>query len=326
MLYYPITIGEKELPRKATRYGWGEGMVELGKRNPNVVVLGADLTSSTTAHLFKNEFPDRFISFGIAEQNMTAAAGGLAIAGKVPFVSTYAVFSSGRSWDQLRTTVCYSNLNVKIGGAHGGVSVGPDGATHQGLEDLAITRCIPNLTVLSPCDYIEAKKATIAGGELVGPVYIRFGREPMPIVTDEETPFKIGEANMYRDGKDCTIIATGHMVHRALVAAERLEKEGLSVRVIDLHTIKPIDKETIVQCCEETGCLVTAEEHQLHGGMSSAVAEVVVENSPVPVEMIGIRDRFGESGDPEKLMDHFGLGIEHVMDAVRRVIARKKRS
>ena len=326
MQYYPITIGERELERKATRYGWGEGMVELGKRNPNVVVLGADLTSSTTAHLFQKEFPDRFVSFGIAEQNMTAAAGGLAIAGKVPFVSTYAVFSSGRSWDQLRTTICYSNLNVKVGGAHGGVSVGPDGATHQGLEDLAITRCLPNLTVLSPCDYVEAKKATIAAGEHVGPCYVRFGREPMPVFTDEKTPFKIGEAIMFREGKDCTIVATGHMVHRALVAAERLEKEGLSVRVLNIHTIKPIDKDAIVQCAEETGCFVTAEEHQLHGGMSSAVAEVLVEHSPIPVEMIGIRDRFGESGDPEVLMDHFGLGIEHVMDAVRRAVARKKKA
>jgi len=325
-LYYPISIGERELERKPTRHGYGDGMVELGKKNPNVVVLGADLTSSTSADRFQKAFPDRFFSFGIAEQNMEAAAGGLSLVGKIPFVATYAVFSSGRSWDQLRTTICYSNLNVKIGGAHGGVSVGPDGATHQALEDLALTRCVPNLVVISPCDYHEAKKATIAAGEHVGPCYIRFGREAMPIVTDESTPFKIGEAVMFREGTDCTIVATGHMVHRALVAAERLENEGLSVRVLNLNTIKPIDKDALIRCAEETGCFVTAEEHQLHGGMGSAVGEVLMEHRPIPVEMIGIRDRFGESGDPEALMDHFGLGIEHVADAVRRVVGRKKKA
>jgi len=324
MLYYEITLGDRELEQKPTRHGYGDGMVELGKRNPNVVVLGADLTSSTCADRFKNAFPERFFSFGIAEQNMEAAAGGLAIVGKIPFVSTYAVFSAGRAWDQLRTTVCYSKLNVKVGGAHGGVSVGPDGATHQALEDIAITRCLPNLTVISPCDYYEAKKATIAAGEMDGPVYIRFGREAMPIITDENTPFEVGEATMFRKGTDCAIIATGHMVHRALLAAEKLAEEGLSVRVVNLHTIKPIDVDGIVSCAEETGCVVTAEEHQLHGGMGSAVAEVLVQHSPVPVEMVGIRDRFGLSGPPLELMEHFGLGVTHIIDAVRKAVSRKK--
>jgi transketolase len=325
MIEYPITIGDRKLESIPTRFGYGDGLVELGKRNPNVVVLGADLTSSTAADRFQKAFPDRFFSFGIAEQNMSAAAGGLSLVGKIPFVSTYGVFSTGRAWDQLRTTICYSNLNVKVGGAHGGVSVGPDGATHQTLEDLSVTRCLPNLTVVSPCDYYETKKATIAIGEKQGPCYIRFGREPMPVFTDEKTPFVLGEVTMFRQGKDCTIIATGHMVHRALVAAEKLEKEGLSVRVVNLHTIKPIDVKGIIACAKETGCIVTAEEHQMMGGMGSAVAEVVVQNLAVPMEIIGIRDRFGLSGDPEKLMEYFGLGVSHLMDAVRRVIDRKKK-
>lgn len=325
MIYHRITVSDRELKSKPTRHGYGDGLVELGKRNPNVVVLGADLTSSTSADRFRDAFPERFFSFGIAEQNMEAAAGGFSIVGKIPFVSTYAVFSAGRAWDQLRTTVCYSNLNVKVGGAHGGVSVGPDGATHQALEDLAITRCIPNLTVLSPCDYYEAKKATIVAGEMEGPFYIRFGREAMPVITDENTPFEVGEATMFREGTDCTIIATGHMVHRALVAAEKLETEGLSVRVVNLHTIKPIDVDGIINCAKETGCIVTAEEHQLFGGMGSAVAEVVVQNHPVPMEMVGIRDRFGQSGPPLELMEHFGLGVSHIIDAVRNAIKRKNR-
>ncbi|MFH1423056.1 MAG: transketolase C-terminal domain-containing protein [Planctomycetota bacterium] len=320
-----IKLKGRDIPLKATRFGYGEGLVELGKKHDNVVVLGGDLTSSTSASLFKDAFPERFFSIGIAEQNMAGIASGLSLAGKIPFISTYCVFSAGRAWDQLRTTIAYSELNVKVGGAHSGVSVGPDGATHQGLEDVATTRCLPNLTVTVPCDAIETKKCTIALGEKKGPCYIRFGREPMPVITTEDTPFVLGEAIQFRKGTDCTIIACGYMVYRSLVAAEELESENLKIGVINLHTIKPIDKEAIIIACKESGCIVTAEEHQVMGGMGSAVAEIIVENSPVPVEMIGVLDRFGESGQPEELMDEFNLGVKDIKEAIKRVIQRKKK-
>ncbi len=323
MIKHEISLKGREIPLKATRFGYGEGMVELGRRHDNVVVLGGDLTGSTAASLFRDAFPERFYSIGIAEQNMAAIAGGLSLTGKIPFISTYCVFSAGRAWDQLRTTIAYGELNVKVGGAHSGVSVGPDGATHQGLEDIATTRCLPNLTVSAPCDAIETKKATIAIGEAVGPAYIRFGREPMPVITAEDTPYKFGEATMFRDGTDCFIFACGYMVVRSLMAAEELEEEGLSVGVVNLHTIKPIDEGAVEECARKAGCLVTAEEHQVMGGMGSAVAEVVARKAPVPMEFIGIWDRFGESGGPEELMDEFGLGVEDVMDAVKRAVARK---
>jgi transketolase len=242
----------------------------------------------------------------------------------VPFVSTYCVFSAGRAWDQLRTTIAYTPLNVKIGGAHSGVSVGPDGATHQGLEDIATTRCVPNMTVSAPCDAIETKKATIAIGELDGPAYIRFGREPMPVITSEETPYKFGEATMFRNGTDCIIFACGYMVYRSLLAAEELEGEGLSIGVVNLHTVKPLDEDAVEECARTAGCLVTAEEHQVMGGMGSAVAEVVVRKFPVPIEFIGVLDRFGESGQPEELMDEFNLGVKDIKEAVKRAIARKQ--
>ncbi len=323
VIKHETKVKGREIPLKATRFGYGEGLVELGKKHENVVVLGGDLTGSTAASLFKEAFPDRFYSIGIAEQNMTTIAAGLSLTGKIPFVSTYCVFSTGRAWDQLRTTVAYSELNVKVGGAHSGVSVGPDGATHQGLEDIATTRCLPNLTVSAPCDMIETRKATIAIGEMFGPSYIRFGREPMPVITTEDAPYEFGKATMFRDGTDCIIFACGYMVYRSLVAAEELEEEGLSVGVVNLHTIKPIDEEAIEECAKKAGCLVTAEEHQVQGGMGSAVAEVVVRKAPVPIEFIGILDRFGESGNPEELMDEFNLAIKDVKEAVKRVIKRK---
>lgn len=323
MIKHEITLKDREIPLKATRFGYGEGLLELGRRHENVVVLGGDLTSSTAASLFKEAFPERFYSIGIAEQNMAAIAGGLSLTGKIPFVSTYCVFSAGRAWDQLRTTIAYSELNVKVGGAHSGVSVGPDGATHQGLEDIATTRCLPNMTVCAPCDAIETKKATIAIGERPGPCYIRFGREPMPVITAEDAPYNFGEATMFRDGTDCIIFACGYMVYRSLMAAEELQDDGLSVGVVNLHTIKPIDESAIEQCARKAGCLVTAEEHQVMGGMGSAVAEVVVRKAPVPMEFIGILDRFGESGKPEELMDEFNLAIEDVKQAVKRAIMRK---
>lgn len=312
-----------EFEWKLARDGYGEGMIELGKENPNVVVLGADLSDSTRALWFKQQFPNRFFSFGIAEQNMLAAAAGLALAGKVPFVCTYGVFLAGRAWDQIRTTICYSKCNVKLGGAHGGISVGPDGATHQALEDIALMRVLPGMTVVVPCDYHETYKATLAVGKMQGPAYVRFGREKTPVITTAETPFELGKAATFRDGQDLTFIACGYMVSQALVAAEELAKEGISARVVNLHTIKPIDREAIVTAARETGAIVTAEEHQLQGGMGSAVLEVLATECPVPVEMVGVRDTFGESGEPHELLEAYGLSSSALIEAARKVIRRK---
>lgn len=313
-----------EIPTKPTRLGYGEGLVELGRRNPNVVVLGADITSSTNAGMFLEKYPERFFSIGIAEQDMVGVAAGLSLVGKVPFVCTYGVFASGRCWDQIRTTVCYSDLNVKIGGAHGGISVGPDGATHQALEEISIMRCLPGMTVVAPCDVIETRKATIAIGEMHGPAYIRFGREAVPTITEESTPFKLGKAEIFRKGSDVTVIACGVMVHEAIETAEKLQKEGISVRVVNLHTIKPIDVEMIVKSAEETGAIVTAEEHQIYGGMGSAVVEVLAQHAPVPVEMVAVKDRFGESGQPLELMVEFGLTHDEIYNSIKKVLSRKK--
>ncbi|MGQ9632292.1 MAG: transketolase family protein [bacterium] len=314
----------KEVKKRPTRDGYGEGLVFLGETNPKVVALGADITASTRVDWFKNKFPDRFFSIGIAEQDAVGTAAGLSLVGKIPYFSTYGVFASGRPWDQIRTTVCYANLNVKIGGAHGGVSVGPDGATHQALEEISLMRCLPNMTVIVPADYLETKKATIAAAEIWGPTYIRFGREAIPMITTEKTPFKIGRAELFRDGNDVSIIACGPMVYESLVAAERLAKKGISVRVINLHTVKPIDERMIIKAARETGAIVTAEEHQVMGGFGSAIAEVVVKNAPVPMEMIGIQDRFGESGEPDELMKEFNLTSDDIVKAVNRVLKRKK--
>jgi len=294
----------------AQRDGYGHGLVELGRKNPNIVVLCADLTDSTRSDWFKKEFPDRFYEVGIAEQNMLGIAAGLALSGRIPFVSTYAVFCPGRNWDQLRVSVCYNKANVKLTGAHAGLSVGPDGATHQGLEDIAITRCLPNLVVLAPCDYLETKKATIAAAEIDGPVYLRFSREATPVFTTEDSPFEIGKANILRQGSKITIIACGPLVYEALLAAEELDAE-----VINCHTIKPIDKETIIKSAKKTGKVITLEEHQIMGGLGSAVVEVLSQEYPVPIKIIGIKDRFGESGTPEELLEQFGLTHEHIIKA-----------
>lgn len=306
-----------------TRYGYGEGLEEAGKRDKNVIALGADITSSVKVDLFRNAFPDRFISVGIAEQNQMCVAAGMSLMGKVPFVTNYGVFLAGRAWDQIRTTVCYSNLNVKLGGAHGGISVGPDGATHQALEEIALMRCLPNMTVIVPADSVETKKATLAAAEMKGPVYIRFGREKVPVVTSEDTPFKIGEAYCIREGSDVAIIACGAMVYEALISAETLEKEGISAMVINNHTVKPIDAKTITEAAQKTGAVVTAEEHQVMGGMGSAVLEVLAKECPVPVQMVGVMDRFGESGQPEMLMKEFGLCSKKIEEAARDVLQKK---
>lgn len=310
--------------RIPTRFGYGEGLLEAGKRDKNIVALGADLTGSVKVDLFRDEFPDRFFSIGIAEQNQMGVGAGLALMGKVPFVTNYGIFLSGRAWDQIRTSVCYSNLNVKLAGAHGGISVGPDGATHQGLEEISVMRCLPNMKVVVPADSVETRKATLEAAQLKGPIYIRFGREKVPVVTDLNTPFKIGEAYCCRDGSDVAIIACGAMVFESLVAAKILEKEGINAMVINNHTVKPIDSQTIVEAAKKTGAVVTAEEHQIMGGMGSAVAEVLAQQFPVPVQMVGITDRFGESGPPELLMQKFGLNGESIALAARKVLKRKR--
>jgi len=293
------------------RNGYGDGVVEAGKENENIVVLCCDLTESTRSAAFREAFPDRFVEIGIAEQNMAGIAAGMSFSGKIPYISSYATFSPGRNWDQIRVSVCYSKANVKIMGAHAGISVGPDGATHQAMEDIAITRCLPNMTVVVPCDYWEAKKATISMAGIAGPVYMRFG------------PFKIGKAETFRDGKDVSVIACGSLVYEALIAAKKLEKDNIDVRVINCHTIKPIDIKTIIKAAKETGAIVTAEEHQVHGGLGSAVAEVVSKHHPVPMDYVAVMDRFGESGEPDELMSKFGVKSPNIVKAVKKVLARK---
>jgi len=311
--------GKTQLP---TRMGFGDGLVIAGKNDPNVVALCADLTESTRMSLFKKEFPDRFIQMGIYEQALVSVSAGLALAGKIPFLSSYAMFSPGRSWEQVRTA-CLSKANIKIAGSHAGVSVGPDGATHQALEDMAITRCIPDLIVVNPCDAIEARKATIAAAKLVGAVYIRLAREKTPVMTADDTPFEIGKAFVVRDGKDAAIIACGPLLYQSMVAAEELARDGIQCRVINNHTVKPMDEKTILAAAKECGAVVTVEEHQVAGGMGSAVAEILAQNNPVPMEFIGVHDQFGQSGQPDELLAFYGMSAKDVVKAVKAVIKRK---
>lgn len=312
------------MEKKATRYGYSEALLELATENKNIVVLDADLCRSTTTEVFKNKFPERFFNIGVAEQNLLGIAAGLSLTGKIPFASTYSIFASGRAWEQLRTTICYSNLNVKIGGSHGGILTGPDGATHQSLEEFALTRVIPNLTVFVPCDFIETKQATKAAAKIIGPVYIRFGREPVPMLTKEEDSFIPGKGKLMRQGKNITIVACGYMVHEALDAAAQLQKEGIEARVINIHTLKPFDEEIIIKAAQETGAFVTAEEHEIYGGLGSAVSEILTKNSPAPVEMVGINDLFGTSGSPGELLDYYHLKAADIIKAAHKVITRKQ--
>lgn len=305
------------------RQGWAEALIELGEQNPAIVVLDADLAKSTLTCQFKDRFPDRFFDMGIAEQNMINVAGGLSLTGLIPFVATYGVFVSGRAWEQIRTSVCYGKLNVKFGGAHGGISVGPDGATHQALEEIALMRVLPGMTVLCPADYYETKKAVLAAARVDGPVYIRFGREKTPVVTTPESPFEIGKATVLRSGSDVTLIACGAMVAEALDAAEELALKGVSAEVINLSTIKPLDTETLLASVRKTGCAVTAEEHQKAGGMGSAVMEALAQAYPVPVETVGICDTFGESGSPRQLMEKYGITSKEIIAQALRVVGRK---
>jgi len=309
------------------RKGYGRGLLKAGERNENVVALCADLTESTQTHLFAEKFPERFVQIGVAEQNLATVASGMAAMGKIPFITSYATFSPGRNWEQIRTTICYNDRPVKIAGSHAGISVGPDGGTHQAVEDIAITRVIPRMIVLSPCDSIEAEKATIAAAEINAPVYIRLTREKTPIITTQETPFRIGQAEIFWQPEnekkaEVGIIATGALVFKALKVAFDL-KDEIDIKVLNLSTIKPLDEVSVVALAKETGAIVTVEEHQIRGGMGSAVAECLAKNFPVPIEFIGVDDRFGQSGKPEELIEHYGMGVSHVRKAVLKVLGRK---
>ncbi len=319
-------IGDPKIDQKPTRDGYGQGLVIAGKADKNVVVLCADLTESTRSLEFKKTYPDRFVQLGVSEQSLATIAAGMALAGKVPFISSYAMFSPGRNWEQIRTNIALNEVNVKIAGPHSGVSVGPDGATHQAVEDMAITRCIPKLVVLAPCDVHETLKATVAAAKFSGPVYFRFAREKTPVFTTDDTPFQIGRAEIFREGNDAAIIACGPLVYNALVAAEELVKDGIECRVINNHTIKPMDEHTVIAAAEECKAIVTVEEHQVMGGMGSRVAEILAANHPTPIEFIGVQDRFGQSGDPSELIEHYGMGVGHIKEAVRKVIKRKVHS
>ncbi len=309
--------------RIPSRDGFGKGLVEAAKKNPQIVALCADLVESTRAEWFKKEFPERFIEIGVAEQNMATVAAGMALGGKIPYITSYAMFSPGRNWEQIRTTICYNDVNVKIIGSHAGISVGPDGATHQAIEDLGITRALPNMRVIAPADWIEARKATMAIAEVNGPCYVRLSREKVPTITTENTPFQIGKAEVYRDGTDVAIIACGQLVYEALLAAEELAKDRIDCMVINSHTIKPLDRSTIFAAARHCGAIITAEEHQVNTGLGGAVAEAVVQEYPVPMKLVAIQDRFGESGDPATLLDAFGLRSRNIVDSARKVLAMK---
>jgi len=316
----------KLLGKKPTRHGFGEALVVLGERNENIVVLGGDITGSVMTSYFRDRFPERFFSIGIAEQNATTIAVGLALSGKIPFFASYSAFSAFRNADQLRISVCYNNVNVKIGGGHSGITVGPDGATHQSLEEISFVRALPNMTVVCPCDYLEAKKATIAIGEMYGPAFIRFGRSAVPMFTTDETPFELGKANVLCDGTDVALISCGLTVWQSLLAAGELSKrKGISARVINCHTIKPFDYQTITDAARHCGAIVTAEEHQIYGGLGGAVAEVTAKNFPVPIEFVGIKDTFGSSGEPDELMEKFGLTWREIYASALVAIERKEK-
>ena len=311
----------------STREGFGKGVVEAGKEDSRVVVLTADLAESTQAHHFQKAFPERFIQVGVAEQNMATVAAGMANYGKLPFITSYATFSPGRNWEQIRTTIAINNVPVIVCGMHAGVSVGPDGATHQALEDIALMRALPRFTVISPCDSEEGRKATVAAAKLGQPVYMRFGREKTPIMTTAETPFSIGKANVLWKSAEpkVTIFATGPLVHNALLAARELEKGSIGTTVVNVHTIKPLDEETVIACARETGAVVSVEEHQVAGGLGGAIAETLAREAPTPMEFIGVHDQFGQSGEPKQLIEHYGMGVSHIVAAVKKAAAKKTR-
>lgn len=305
-----------------TRDGYGIGVVESGKQNENVVVLCCDLAESTRSLAFQQKYPDRFFEMGVAEQNMAGVAAGMATVGKIPFISSYAVFSPGRNWDQIRVSICYSDLNVKIIGAHAGISVGPDGATHQALEDIAIMRVLPNLVVISPCDVHEARRAVLAATKHTGPVYIRLTRDKTPVITKQTAPFEIGKAYVLRSGNDITFIATGPLLYEALFAAEELSKHGIEAEVINCPTIKPLDAKTIVTSVEKTGCAITIEEHQITGGLFGAVAELLAQKHPVPILPVGMNDSFGESGTPNELLTKYEMKARDIVKKTLKILKK----
>ena len=317
----------EDVEQAPTRKGFGQGLLRAGELDKNVVGLCADLTESTQMNLFAGKFPERFVQVGVAEQNLVTVASGMAAMGKIPFCSSYAMFSPGRNWEQIRTTITYNDRKVVIVGSHSGVSVGGDGGTHQALEDIALMRVLPNIDVISPCDAIEAKFATIALAKTPKPAYLRLMREKTPIITTEETPFRLGKADIYwipdSGLAEVGIIATGGLVYNALLAARELEAEGIKTKVMNLSVIKPIDSEAIIALAKETKKIVTVEEHQVMGGMGSAVAEVFAQNFPVPIEFIGVKDRYGQSGAPEELLEHYGMGKDSIKEAVKKVLSRK---
>ncbi len=308
---------------KDTRSGFGAGLTELGKKNPNVVALCADLTGSLKMNEFQNNHPDRFFQIGIAEANMMGIAAGLTIGGKIPFTGTFANFSTSRVYDQIRQSIAYSNKNVKICASHAGLTLGEDGATHQVLEDIGMMKMLPHMVVINPCDFNQTKAATLAIADYQGPVYLRFGRPKVPNFTDINQNFKIGEAVTIKKGKDVTIIATGHLVWEALEATKYLSEKGIDAELINIHTIKPLDRKAILESVSKTNCVVTAEEHMLNGGLGDSVAQLLSLNQPKPLEMIGVNDTFGESGQPKQLMQKYGLTAHHISDACQKVVSRK---
>lgn len=316
-------ILDKEIAKEATKKGFGRGLLEAGRRDENVVGACADLTGSTNMNLFAEAFPERFVEIGVAEQNLVTVGSGMAAMGKIPFVSSYAAFSPGRNWEQIRTTICLNDRPVKIIGSHSGLSVGPDGATHQMLEDIALMRALPNMVVIAPCDGPEAEKATLAIAADHRPTYMRLAREETPIITTKNTPFMIGQAHIFAPGKDVTIVATGTMTYHALVAAEKMFKQGIDAEVIHCPTIKPLDSVTILKSVQKTGCVITCEEAQIAGGLGGAIAELLGEEHPALLRRIGVRDLFGQSGTPAELFEHYGLTAKHIMIAAHELIDKK---
>lgn len=318
-------IFEETVETKATRDGYGDGLLYLGENNPNVVVLTGDVSESTRTEDFAKKFPERFFECGVAEQNMAAIAAGLSVSGKIPFISSYATFSPGKNWETIRTTIIYNNSNVKIAGHHTGIMTGPDGATHQATEDIAITRCWPNIKVVISCDAIEAKKATIKAGEITGPIYLRFSRDKTPIITTQDSPFEIGKMRTFWTSNNpaATIFAAGYMLYYALLAAKELEQEGINILVTNASTIKPLDEEAVLELARKTKAVVTAEDHQVTGGLGGAIAEFLAKTVPTPMEFVGLNDTFAESGNPKDLIEKYGLGKEAIKNAVKKVIKRK---
>ncbi len=309
--------------KKDTRSGFGAGLLEVGKKNDKVVALCADLIGSLKMDAFIKEFPERFFQIGIAEANMMGIAAGLTIGGKIPYTGTFANFSTGRVYDQIRQSIAYSDKNVKICASHAGLTLGEDGATHQILEDIGMMKMLPGMVVINPCDYNQTKAATIAIADHHGPVYLRFGRPTVPVFTDPDQKFEIGKAWMVNQGTDVSIFATGHLVWKAIEAGEKLAEEGIKVEIINIHTIKPLDEEAVLKSVAKTGCVVTAEEHNRYGGLGDSIAQVLTRNNPVPQEYVAVDDSFGESGTPDQLMKKYGLDTEDIINAVKRVMKRK---